>query len=38
MQVPSSGILSTIYLNRVFDNTVATYNYYCLLSSFHLCA
>ena len=28
MQLPQSNILTTKYLNRVFDKTVATYKYY----------
>lgn len=31
MQIPQSPILSTKYLNRVFDKTVATYKYYWFL-------
>ena len=31
MQIPQSHILTTRYLNRVFDKTVATYKYYWLL-------
>lgn len=31
VNLPQSEILSTRYLNRVFDNTVATYKYYWLL-------
>ena len=31
MTLPQSDILSTRYLNRVFDKTVATYKYYWLL-------
>ena len=31
MQIPQSQILTTRYLNRVFDNTVATYKYYWFL-------
>lgn len=32
MQIPNSNILTTKFLNRVFDNTVATYKYYWFLS------
>ena len=32
MQVPHSDILSTSTMNRVCDNTVATYKFYWLLS------
>ena len=32
MQIPQSEQLTTRYLNRVFDNTVATYKYYWFLS------
>ncbi len=32
MQIPQSDILSTSTMNRVFDNTVATYKFYWLLS------
>lgn len=28
MLIPQSNILTTRYLNRVFDKTVATYKYY----------
>ena len=31
MQLPQSNILTTKYLNRVFDKTVATYKYYWFL-------
>ena len=31
MQIPQSQILTTRYLNRVFDKTVATYKYYWFL-------
>lgn len=31
MQIPQSTILTTRHLNRVFDNTVATYKYYWFL-------
>ena len=31
MQIPQSHTLTTRHLNRVFDNTVATYKYYWLL-------
>lgn len=31
MNIPQSNILSTRHLNRVFDNTVATYKYYWFL-------
>lgn len=31
MQILQSQILTTRYLNRVFDNTVATYKYYWFL-------
>ena len=31
MQIPQSHILTTRYLNRVFDKTVATYKYYWFL-------
>ena len=31
MQIPQSHILTTRHLNRVFDNTVATYKYYWFL-------
>lgn len=31
MQIPHSDILTTRYLNRVFDKTVATYKYYWFL-------
>ncbi len=31
MQIPQSNILTTRYLNRVFDKTVATYKYYWFL-------
>lgn len=37
MQIPQSQILTTRYLNRVFDNTVATYKYYWFLSILDLC-
>lgn len=37
MQIPQSPILTTKYLNRVFDKTVATYKYYWLLSILDLC-
>lgn len=32
MRIPQSEQLTTRYLNRVFDNTVATYKYYWFLS------
>ena len=32
MQIPQSYILTTKYLNRVFDKTVATYKYYWFIS------
>jgi len=32
MQIPVSETLSTSTMNRVFDNTVATYKFYWLLS------
>jgi hypothetical protein len=32
MQLPQSDMLSTSIMNRVFDNTVATYKFYWLLS------
>ncbi len=32
MKIPQSQILTTRYLNRVFDKTVATYKYYWFLS------
>ena len=32
MLIPQSEQLTTRYLNRVFDNTVATYKYYWFLS------
>lgn len=37
MQIPQSQILTTRYLNRVFDNTVATYKYYWFLGILDLC-
>ena len=37
MQIPQSFILSTRYLNRIFDKTVATYKYYWFLSILDLC-
>lgn len=37
MQISQSPILTTKYLNRVFDKTVATYKYYWLLSILDLC-
>lgn len=33
MQIPQSNILTTKYLNRVFDKTVATYKFYWFLST-----
>ena len=32
MQLPQSNILTTKYLNRVFDKTVATYKYYWFIT------
>lgn len=32
IQIPQSNVLSTSMMNRVFDNTVATYKFYWLLS------
>jgi len=32
MTIPSSDILSTNYMNRVFDSTTATYKFYWFLS------
>lgn len=37
MQIPQSNILTTRYLNRVFDKTVATYKYYWFLGILDLC-
>lgn len=37
MQLPQSNILTTKYLNRVFDKTVATYKYYWFLGILDLC-
>lgn len=37
MQIPQSHILTTKYLNRVFDKTVATYKYYWFLGILDLC-
>ena len=37
MQIPQSSQLTTKYLNRVFDKTVATYKYYWFLSILELC-
>lgn len=37
MQIPQSNILTTKYLNRVFDKTVATYKYYWFLGILDLC-
>ena len=37
MQIPQSYILTTKYLNRVFDKTVATYKYYWFLGILDLC-
>lgn len=37
MQIPQSPILTTKYLNRVFDKTVATYKYYWFLGILDLC-
>lgn len=37
MQIPKSNILTTKYLNRVFDKTVATYKYYWFLGILDLC-
>lgn len=36
MQIPQSQILTTRYLNRVFDKTVATYKYYWFLGILNL--
>lgn len=36
MQIPQSHILTTRYLNRVFDKTVATYKYYWFLGMLDL--
>lgn len=37
MQIPQSSQLTTKYLNRVFDKTVATYKYYWFLGILELC-
>lgn len=37
MQIPQSNILTTKYLNRVFDKTAATYKYYWFLAILDLC-
>lgn len=37
MLIPQSNILTTKYLNRVFDKTVATYKYYWFLGILDLC-
>ena len=37
MQIPQSYILTTKYLNREFDKTVATYKYYWFLGILDLC-
>ena len=37
MNIPQSNILTTRYLNRVFDKTVATYKYYWFLGILDIC-
>lgn len=37
MQISQSNILTTKYMNKVFDKTVATYKYYWFLGFFDLC-
>ena len=37
MQIPLSHTLTTRHLNRVFDNTVATYKYYWFLGILDAC-